>query len=333
MNTTQKNNASLREQLDALGITVQEGEEDERQVSDAHEAKEDAIHMLPMVRAWLGNTALRDLYIARQRNDKDKKIQIALQHYAETLSRPEVMLQYFKIYILRMCGPNVKTVDPETGAVTETNDKAQKALLDLEFLKQKPEGWVMSKWALLRALNAAIRRTNYGHFMNKRGWIYTGDSDHKITVTMLTGQYKWTDPNLFSIGTVDATTEEEYIKPYDLRDIPNPDNPDEVIKCRVYRKVGNVVHPSSNEDQISLMENDQLIKGLLNLEPGKVIHKKYDGELHVSAFEEQAERDVDFLMEKAAEAGIRIWPAINAETRSVYAYHAGEMSSTGIAPN
>lgn len=314
MNATEKQEASLREQLDALGIHIQEGDDDTLQVSNANEAKEDAKLLLPITRAWLGATVFRDLYSARQRNQKNHKIVLALEKYAIELSRPEALLNYTKIYVQRMCVRN--------GAQDEK--LIQEALNFYNILKAKPEGWVMSKWALIRAINAAIRRSNYGNFMRNSKWIYTGDSDHKIIVVLMSGQYRWTEPEKFTFGTLDAETEEEYTRPYDLKDIPNPENKDESIKCRVYRKMGNVIHPSTNnEDTVALQELDPLITGLSKLEPGKVAYKEYDKELRHDEFERQAEADVDYVLDKAKELGVKIWPAIQNESRTVLLYHAG----------
>jgi len=308
-------NDSLKRQLEALGVSIEE--EEVIQESNSKAAKEEAKLILPMVRAWLGGTVLRELFIAKQR-EEIKKIPISINHFAEQLTSVQSATYYTKVFVNKMAKGDEK--------------KLQAALDGLEHIKKLVEdGNTISAWSLIRAMNRAVSLSNYGNYMQRRGWIYTGDSDHKIITTMLTGEYRWTEPQVFTFSTVPAETEEDYLKPYYLQDIPNPDNPDEMVKIRVYRRAGNTIHPSSNYTDGELLENDPLVKALQGLAPGECFRKPYDNELHVSEFERQAESDVDFVLDKAQEMGIRIWPMINSEKKEVTLYHAGAQDEPGVA--
>lgn len=319
MNTTQKMDAALTAQLAALGISIEE--DTEPQVSNSKVAREEAKHLGPAVRAWLGATANRELFIARSRKDTTKKVKLNLQYFCESLGTKEALHFYFAQFIKNIAKGDQAKIQLAVDGLTFFNEQ-------IRLAEEAGTKYALNKWTLIRAINSALRLSNYGNFMQKRGWIYTGDSDHKIIVTMLDGQYRWSEPEVFTIGTIDAETEDEYLKPYDVRDIPNPDNPDEVLKIRVYRRAGNVVHPSSTVTMEELERDDVLAKGLASLTPGASFSKRYDPELYVSEFERQAERDVDYVLDQATAQNVRLWPVIDLASKSVIVYHAGELDAT-----
>lgn len=291
-----------------LGLTIEESEE--LQESNSKTAKDQAKLLLPICRAWLGATALRELFISNSRNEK-REVRVSLEFFGKEFNKPEILQYYTKKYC--------------TDIARGDKAKQEFALKSFITLRDNLETNPITHWAMIRAMNQAIQRANYGNFKNNRGFIYTGTSDHKITVTMITGQYKWTEPTSFTLSTIPASTEEEYLKPYKVETIQSPDNPDESVKVRVYKRTGTAVHPSSSVSDVDrgLDWDQNLLSIFKDLSPGQAGSKQYDSELSHTSFEREAEHDVERCIELANERGIKIWPMIKTNEKKVVIYHAG----------
>lgn len=290
----------------------------------------------PLVRVALGGRALREIYRAANFG-KMVHERFALLPWLNQLTSPKNLpyllkqadtLNFFKDSEgKKVAPPAPEAYSPEQlwGVTDETNEITG----EVTHKVNEP-----NPWAALRAINRAIGKSNFRNFKvwekdpaKAPKFAYTADHDGKIRQMPFTGVMTWTPPEMVTLSWRPANSEEDFLRPFMMKYITDPDNPDQEIQVKVYRRVGNAFH-SVNEDD----ENQTLRQALTGLTTGDSTTVDYHelfrdenngADLTQTEFERRAESDMAFVDRIAQEDGINLFCYCDYETRRITIYHAG----------
>lgn len=295
----------------------------------------DAKALIPLVRVWLGNTTLKELW-QKARNKVNTKIHVYLTDGPNMVNSASAILspnaiKFFHEQAVRLNFFQVNRKNETTGEnerVTEVPDL--QSYLDPMFCRIPPEAEQegpakINVWAIIRAISQAVNLANYGQFKKQSGFCYTADSNHRMVQQCITGQQVWTDPTMVTFSWRPADTEEDYLRPYQL--IPfeyeNPEVPGEMLqtKIKVYRRTVNVLKPEAfDPDKANEMD---LIQRVGTLSTGEYVDHHYDNELRDSEIERQIDSDLAFLDRWAQDNGKQVYPMVLPDGKTVRIYYQG----------
>lgn len=285
------------------GLTVQDAP-DEREPLETRKArtKRESEMLLPLIRVQLGNTVLRDAYRAARIGKKwGENVEIAT--WIQGCLQPNAVKFFLK-------------KAEELGFTKQYKENYGVDLTPDLYLQ---EIFQPSTWAVVRAAQRAIGLSNYRNYKQSSGFAYTVDNDARVTRQPFTGELAWKAPEMLHFSWRPAESKEDYLAPFELKWIQHPDDPEQQIQIKVYRKVGNVYHSLTE-----LVDQDrELYKAVYDLTPDGEWTKEYDNELRPSEFMRLANSDCDLAASVAEERGIRLFCHIDEEGKKVTLWHGG----------